>query len=85
MNHGQEFKLQHNLQFSQQQTGWKVIVYQLVFGRDIIIPIKHTVDWESISQKNHMQINKDNIRKNRNQVDHNYDIGDKLIFTNHAA
>ena len=39
---------------------------QLIFGRDTIIPIKHTVDWEIIRQKNQTQINKNDIHKNRN-------------------
>ena len=37
---------------------------QLVFGRGMILPIKHTSDWELIRQKNQEKINKDNIRKN---------------------
>ena len=35
---------------------------QLIFGRDMILPIKHMVDWEIIYQKNHMQMNKGIIR-----------------------
>ena len=35
---------------------------QLIFGRDMILPIKLTVDWLFIRQRKHMQINKDNIR-----------------------
>ena len=31
---------------------------QSVFGRDMIIPIKHKADWELIRQRNHRQINK---------------------------
>ena len=34
---------------------------QLVFGRDMIILIKNTAEWELIHQKNQMQINKYNI------------------------
>ena len=45
---------------------------QLVFGRDMIIPIKHKVYWELIRQQKKTQINKYNIRENRNQVDHKY-------------
>ena len=32
-----------------------------------------------------MQINKDNIRKNRNQVDHDYKVGDKFMINNNTA
>ena len=35
--------------------------------------------------KNQTQINKDNIRKNKIQVDHGYKVGDKVILNNHAA
>ena len=40
------------------------ILDHLVFGRDMIIPIKHTVYWELIRQKNKTKINTDNIRGN---------------------
>ena len=36
---------------------------QLGFVRDMILIIKHTVDWELIRQKNLTQINKANIRQ----------------------
>ena len=58
---------------------------QLVFGCDMIIPIKHTVDWELIRQQNQTQINKYDIRKNRNQVEHAYNVGYKVILNNHTA
>ena len=41
---------------------------QLVFERDIILPIKHEVDWWLIRQWKQAQINKDNIHKNRHRV-----------------
>ena len=58
---------------------------QLVFGRDMIIPIKYTVDWYLLLQENQAQINKDNIRKNRNRVYRNYKFGDKIMISNHSA
>ena len=36
---------------------------QLIFGRDMILPIKNTVDWELMRQQNQTQINKYYIRK----------------------
>ena len=51
----------------------------------MILPIKHTVDWELIRQQNHTQMNKYNIYENRNRVDHNYNVRDKVMLTNHAA
>ena len=58
---------------------------QLIFGRDIIIQIKYTVDWGLIHQQNKTQINKEIIRKNRNQVDHYYNFRDKVMLSNHTA
>ena len=51
----------------------------------MIIPIKHTVDWGLIRQRNQTQIIKDNIRENRNQFDHDYNVRDKFMLTNHNA
>ena len=61
------------------------IMDQFIFGRDIILPIKHMVYWKLILQKKLSQINKDNIRKNRNRVDHNYKVGSKVMLNNHAV
>ena len=43
---------------------------QLLFVRDMILPIKHKLDWELIRQQKQAQINKDNIRKNIKIFDH---------------
>ena len=58
---------------------------QFIFGRDIIFPIKHRVDWELIRQQNQTQINRDNTRENKYIVDYDYKVGDKFMLTNHAA
>ena len=60
-------------------------LFQLIFGRDMIIPIKHAVDWELTFQRKQMQINKYNIRENIHRVDHDYNFGDKVMLTNHTA
>ena len=60
------------------------ILGQLVFGCDMIIPIKYTVYWEFIRHRKQTQINKDNIRKNRNRVYHNYKVVDKFILTKYT-
>ena len=61
------------------------ITFQLVFGRDFIVPIKNTVDCELIRHQNQTQVNKNNIHKNRNQVYHDYNVGDTVILNNQAA
>ena len=43
------------------------------------------VDWELIRHWKQPQINKDNTRKNRNRVYHNYKVGDNVILNNHTA
>ena len=58
---------------------------QLVFGRDIFLPIEHKVYWELILQKNQTKVNKAKIRENIKRVNHNYKVGDKVILNNHAA
>ena len=58
---------------------------QLVFGCDIILPIKHNVDWALIRQQKQTQINKDNIRENNKIVGHDYKVGDKVFLNNHTA
>ena len=57
---------------------------KLIFGRDMILPIKHMVDWELIHQKKQAQINKYNIYKNRHRVDYDYKVGDNVMLTNHT-
>ena len=58
---------------------------QLVFGRDMSPLIKNMVGWWLLRQQKQVQINKDNIRRNRNRVDHNYNGEDKVMPNNHDA
>ena len=51
----------------------------------MLILIKHMADWEWIFQWKQKKINKDNIRENKNQVDHAYKVGYKFILNNHAV
>ena len=47
---------------------------QLIFGCDMIIPIKHRVDWELIRQQKQTQINRDNAHENKHRVDYDYKV-----------
>ena len=58
---------------------------QLIFGRDMILPIKHRVDWEIIRQQKQTQINKDNTCQNRHKVDYDYKVGDNVMLTKHTT
>ena len=58
---------------------------QLIFGLEMILLIKHTVDWELICQRKQTQTNKDNIRENIHRVDHYYKVGDNVMLTKHTV
>ena len=51
-----------------------------IFGSDVILPIKHMVDWELVRQEKQAQINKDNIRENIHRVDHDYKVRDNNML-----
>ena len=57
----------------------------MIFGRDMILLIKHRVNWELICQQKQMQINIYNTLENKHRVDYDFKVGDKLILTNHTA
>ena len=58
---------------------------QLIFYRDMILPIKHTVNWELVRHQRQTQVNKDNIRENRHIVEHDYKVGDNSMLTKNTA
>ena len=58
---------------------------QLIFGRDMILPIKHRVYWGLIRQRKQKQINIENTRENKHIADYEYKVGDKVMLTNHTV
>ena len=52
---------------------------QLVFGREMILPINHLANWRSICQRKQAQMDKDVIRENSTKVNHDYIIGDWVM------
>ena len=52
---------------------------QLVFGRSVILNIKHVADWEHIRQHKQLQINNNNKRKNMCQNKYQYKVCDKIL------
>ena len=58
---------------------------QLVFGRDMILPINHAADWRYIRQRKQMQINKDITCENTTRIDNNYRVGYKVMTKNRSA
>ena len=55
---------------------------QLVFGRDMLLPIKFNADWAWIARQKQLQINDSNQRENKKRIPHNYKIGDKVLLQN---
>ena len=57
---------------------------QLLFGRDMILPIKHIADCKYIRHIKQAQIEKDVIRKKSTTIDHNYRVGDRVMVKKHT-
>lgn len=53
---------------------------QLVYGRDMILPIKFEADWTYIRNKRQKEINRNNARENRSRISHTYSQGDKVLL-----
>jgi transposase InsO family protein len=53
---------------------------QLVFGRDMILNIKHTANWEYIKQRKQKLIDKNNKLENAKRIPHEYKLGDQVIL-----
>ena len=52
----------------------------MVFFRDTVILIKHMANYKLIPHHNQAQINYDKIRENKNSLDHNYQVRDRVII-----
>jgi hypothetical protein len=53
---------------------------QVVFGRDILLPVQFEADWALIHANKQRQIAKDNNRENRNRIEHEYRRGDEKFY-----
>ena len=53
---------------------------QLVFGRDMILPVAITANWGRIKERRQEEINRNNARENRGRVPHEYHVGDKVLL-----
>ncbi len=54
---------------------------QLVFGRDMFLPIKFVADWTRIHQQKKKKIEESNQRENKTRIPHKYKRGDKVLLT----
>ena len=57
---------------------------QLVFGRDVILPVKFKFDWDMIRRKRQLAIDKNNERENNKRVKYTYKVGDKVLYNKHG-
>ena len=53
---------------------------QLVFGRDAILNIQHTADWNRIKKRKQKLIKQNNIRENAKRIKYTYNVGDKILI-----
>ena len=53
---------------------------QLVFGRDMFMPVNCTVDWDKIKENKQKRIDKNNTRENAKQLNHSYSPGDLVTL-----
>ena len=51
---------------------------QLVFGRDMILPLRFTADWELIRERRQKEMLKNNAKENSKRIPHTYSVGDKV-------
>ena len=58
---------------------------QLVFGRDMILPINHISHWRYIRQRKQAQIEKCVIYKDSTRINYDYNIGDKVMVRRDKA
>ena len=54
---------------------------QLVFGRDMLLNLQFTADWDVIRLRKQRVIDTDNTRKNSLRVDYGYQVGDQILVT----
>jgi hypothetical protein len=54
---------------------------QLVFGRDMLLPIKFKANWAEIKARRQDEIRRNNERENKSRKEHNYEVGDKILLT----
>ena len=58
---------------------------QLVFGRDMILPINQVADCRYIRQRKQAQIYKDVIRENTTRIDHHCGVRDRVMKKSKSA
>ena len=58
---------------------------QLVFGRDMFMPVDAEIDWEKIQQRKQLKIQQSNICENSKRILHKYSTGDVITLRKPGA
>ena len=53
---------------------------QLVYGRDMIYPLKYVAEWDILQKRRINAIDSANQKENKSRVDYDYQIGDKILL-----
>ena len=53
---------------------------QLVFGRDMLLPMSFKANWAQIALRKQELINKSNKKENKKRLHHEYKVGDKVLL-----
>jgi hypothetical protein len=53
---------------------------QLVFGRDMVLPVKFMADWGAIEQQIQKEMGRNNKRESASIISHDYKVGDKILL-----
>ena len=54
---------------------------QLVYGRDMVLPVDYETNWDEITKRKKKHINENNSRENKKRIDHTYGVGDKELLS----
>jgi hypothetical protein len=54
---------------------------QLVFGHDMMFNLKALINWTQLSLRKQAQVDKSNLRENRNRVDYDFQVGQQVYIT----
>jgi hypothetical protein len=61
-------------------TSIKATPGKVVFGRDMVLPIKIMADWWAIEQQCQKEMARNNRRENASRINHDYKVGDKVLL-----
>ena len=53
---------------------------QLIFGRDMILPIRLATNWARIAQRKQERINESNACEIKKRIHYEYKVGDKVLL-----